>query len=115
MTGKALISRRTLIDFGVLIEEPGKGGCGDRVRRTPSGFPILNRPELRGEPRSDQGIDGLGLAQLVCLTPSLETQDNGSDGFLRWRYFRSPRIREKPLEGCRSNCVRRTTSNFPLL
>ena len=115
MTGSSLISRRTLIDFGVLIEEPGKGGCGERVRRTPAGFPILNRPELGGEPCSDQDIDGLGLAQFVSLTPSLETQDNGSDGFLRWRSFRSPRIREKPLKGCRSNCVRRTTSNFPLL
>ena len=62
MTGKALISRRTLIDFWVLIEEPGKGGCGDRVRRTPPGFPILNRPELCREPCSDQGSDGLGLA-----------------------------------------------------
>ena len=115
MTGKALIDRRVRIDFGVLIEESGKSGCGDRVRRTPPGFPILNRPELRGEPCSDQDINGLGLAQLVCLTPSLKTQDNGSDGFLRWRSFRSSRIREKPLKGCRSNCVRRTTSNFPLL
>ena len=115
MTGNSLISRRTLIDFRVLIEEPGKGSSGDRVRRTPSGLPILNRPELRGEPCSDQDIDGLGLAQFVSLTPSLETQDNGSDGFLRWRSFRSLRIGEKPLKSGRSNCVRTTSSNFPLL
>ena len=73
MTGKALITMRPLIDFGVLIEESGKGGRGDRVRRTPPGFPILNRPKLGREPCRDQDSDGLGLAQFVSLTPTLET------------------------------------------
>ena len=52
MTGKALISRRTLIDFGVLIEEPGKGGCGDRLRRTPPRLSVASeRPVSTQLPR----------------------------------------------------------------
>ena len=95
LTGNTLHSVRPLIDFWVLIKKPGEGGCGDCLRRTSPGFPVLNGAQFGWESCCNQDSDGLCLTQTVALPPSLEAQDDGSDGFSRNGHLRLSLCGEK--------------------
>ena len=94
---KFLLDLRPLIDLGALIEEPGEGGRGDRVRRAPSGFPILQCTELGREPCSNQDGDALSLAHAVSHAPRLEAQDNWSNSFLHRGHLGLPLLEKELL------------------
>lgn len=112
---RALLKVGPLIDLGLLIEKLVESSCRDRVRRTPAAFPILDGPEFRRKSCADKDSDGSSLAQIVSLTPRFEAQDNGSDFFGRRESVGFLLFGKEPLKCCSRYCLRRTTSNLPLL
>src|SRR5258708_2664557 len=76
---------------------------------------MLQGAESGGESCSDKDSDRLGLTKVVALTPSLESQDNGSDSFFYRRHLGLLLRRKELLDRCRRHRMRRRASYFPLL
>jgi hypothetical protein len=98
---------------GVFIQKSLEGGGRNRWGRTPSGFPLLQSGEFSGQTSGNKNINCLGLAQIICLPPSLETEDDRSRSPLRPGCFV---LLGKELLKCRSgNGLRRGARSLPLL
>ena len=77
------MTRRLPISTGVFIQKSFKSGGRNCRRRAPSGFPLLQCGQLRGHARRNKSTDCLGLAQVIGLSPRLETYNDRSGSFLR--------------------------------
>jgi hypothetical protein len=77
---------RRMSNRWVLIKKSIEGGGGKRTRRASSDFPVLQRAHADRQPSGEKRRDGLRLAQIVGLSPNLESLDNWSDGFLHTRF-----------------------------
>ena len=66
----------------MLIKKPFECRGGDRLRRMPSDFPTLKRPKFCWQSSRNEDFHGLGLAEVVGLSPGFEAFNNGSDSLL---------------------------------
>jgi hypothetical protein len=108
-----LMSGTSPNNAGVFIQKSLEGGGCDRWGRTPSGFPLSQSGEFSGQTSDNKSRNCLGLAQVICLPPSLETEDDRSRSPLRHGCFA---LVGKELLKCRSgNGVRRGARSLPLL
>ena len=80
---------RSSINAGVFIQKSFKGRGRNCRWRTPSGFPLLQRGELGRHASRNESTDCLGLAQIIGLPPSLETENDWSGSLLRHGRFLS--------------------------
>ena len=74
---------RSSINAGVFIQKSFKGGGRNCRWRTPSGFPLLQGGQLGGHASRNESIYCLGLAQIIGLPPSLQTENDSSGTLLR--------------------------------
>ena len=73
--------RRRMSNRWMLLEKSVESGGGKRTRRAAADLPVLQRAHADGQPSGEKNRDGLRLAQIVGLSPNLESFDNWSDGF----------------------------------
>jgi hypothetical protein len=95
------------------MQKSFESGGGDCWRRTPAAFPLLQCLELGGHACGDKSGDCLALAQIVGLSPRLESENDWSGGLLRHGYFMV--LQKEPFKRCRSHRLRRGTRSLPLL
>jgi hypothetical protein len=73
--------RRRMSNRWMLLEKSIESGGGKRTRRAAADLPVLQRAHADRQPSGEKNRDSLRLAQIVGLSPNLESFDNWSDGF----------------------------------
>ena len=66
----------------MLVKKSLKSGSGEGSRRASPDLPVLESTHFYGQSSGKKDLNGLRLAQIVGLSPSLQPSDDGSDGFL---------------------------------
>ncbi len=104
---------RSPINSWMFIEKPLECRSRDCRRRTPSDFPLLQCRKFGGYAGGSENVDCFGLAEIICLAPRFEAQNDRCGRSLRSRCF--VLLGKEPFKGCRSHGLGGGTRSFPLL
>jgi hypothetical protein len=74
---KGLIARVARLYMRTFVEEPGKRGGAKGMRRSTPYFPVLQGSQFHGQPGFSQDANGLGLAELIGLSPTSQVLNHG--------------------------------------
>lgn len=76
-----LVARFGPLDIWVFLEEPGKCGSAERMRRSAPYLPVLQSSQFHGQTSINQDADSLGLAEVVGFSPTSQVLNHGRQVF----------------------------------